>query len=705
MTYVVGIDVGGTFTDAFASDESGKVVAAKTPSTPEDFSRGVLRAVDELAARLESPVERFLDQVSYVCHGTTSTLNALVTGDVAKVGFITTKGHRDSIYIMNLEGRYAGLDAEKVQDLMTTRKPPPLIPKRRAKEVTERIDYKGSVLVSLDEGEVRRAVEELLEEQVKAIAVSLVWSFVNPMHEQRIREIVHELAPDLYVGLSCEISPRIREYARSATTIMSTQVGPTLRDYLKPLGTDLAEKGLKSPLLVMQGAGGTVSAEEAPKNAITTIGSVLTGGVLGATRLGELLGHENIISTDVGGTTFLVGMVVDGEPVFTTKTTMNQFNLNVPMMKVESIGSGGGAIAWLDEGGNLRVGPRSAGAAPGPASYGQGGEDPTVTDADLVLGILNPYFFLGGSQRLDVGLAERAIKEKVGDPLGLDVEQAAAAIFEIQNAQTADYLRRVVVGSGHDPRDFAVYAFGGAGPVHCFAYGAELGAQEIVVPLGQTAAAFSAYGLAASDVVLSAELSDPATFPVEAEVVNRNFEQLEQDLRQKLAAQKVEFEEIEFRREVDIRYTMQIFEVPTPVKNGNLSDENMTQIVSDFEDNYQALFGKGTGYSEAGFQFITYRVFATGRLPVKPQLPAVDSADGADPYEAMKERRKVFLDSRIGHQETPIYDYDGLRQGHVINGPAVIEASTTTVVIPADASGAVDRIGNVVIRYDKGGSA
>lgn len=704
MPYIVGVDVGGTFTDAFASDESGTVVAAKTPSTPPDFSQGVLKAVDELAARVDLPVERFLEQVSYVCHGTTSTLNALVTGDVAKIGFITTKGHRDSIYIMNLEGRYAGLDAEKIQDLMTTRKPPPLLPKRRAKEVTERIDYKGEVQVSLDEGEVRQAVEELLEDQVEAIAVSLLWSFVNPIHEQRIREIVHELAPDLYVGLSCEISPRIREYARSATTIMSTQVGPTLRDYLRPLHAALVEKGLKGPLLVMQGAGGAVSAEEAPKNAITTIGSVLTGGVLGATRLGELLGHENIISTDVGGTTFLVGMVVDGEPLFTTRMTMNQFNINVPMMKVDSIGSGGGAIAWLDKGGNLRVGPRSAGASPGPACYGRGGEEPTVTDADLVLGILNPDFFLGGSQRLNVELAERAINEKIGDPLGLDTEQAAAAIFEIQNAQTADYLRRTVVGSGHDPRDFTVYAFGGAGPVHCFAYGAELGAREIVVPLGQTAAAFSAYGLAASDVVLSTELSDPATYPVGVESINKSFEQLEVDLQRRLDAQGVEFEEVEFKREIDIRYTMQIFEVPTPVKNGNLREEDVTRIVSDFEDKYQSLFGKGTGYSEAGYQFITYRVFATGRLPVKPQLPEVESANGMGLDEAEKERREVFLDSRIGRQKTPIYDYGALRHGHVVEGPAVIEAPTTTVVIPTKASGSVDSIGNVVIRYDRGGN-
>ena len=699
MSYIVGVDVGGTFTDAFAADDSGHVIAAKTPSTPPDFSRGVLNAITELAKRLEQPVEQFLAQAAYIAHGTTATLNALVTGNVSKVGFITTKGHRDSIYIMNLEGRYAGLGPEEIQDISNTRKPPHLIPKRHAKQVTERIDYKGSVIAPLNEDEVRQAIQELLEEQVEAIAVSLLWSFINPMHELRIRELVREVAPEMYVGLSSEISPRIREYARNSTTIMSTQVGPTLRDYLQPLKNDLTEMGLRAPLLVMQGSGGTVSAEEAPSYAITTIGSVLTGGVLGATLLGERLGHKNIISTDVGGTTFLVGLVVEGEPVFANTTTLNQFSLNVPMMKVNTIGSGGGAIAWLDQGNNLRVGPRSAGASPGPVCYAEGGEEPTVTDADLVLGIINPSFFLGGQKSLDVELAKRALKEKIGDPLGLSAEEAAAAIFEIQNAQTADLVREVAVETGHDPRDFAMYAFGGAGPVHCFAYGAELGVQEIVVPLGQTAAVFSAYGLATSDVVLSAELSDPATFPVGAESINNNFEQLEKDVQQRLDAQGVEFAEVTFRREIDIRYTMQIFEVPTPVKNGTRNEQDVAQIIADFEDKYQTLFGKGTGFSEAGFQFITYRVFATGRLPFKPQLPEVASANGSAASSAVKEHRRILLDAQLGWQETPVYDYSKLASGHVLEGPAVVEAPTTTVVIPTDATGSVDHIGNIIIRY------
>ena len=625
MAYVIGIDVGGTFTDAFASDDVGNVYSAKVASTPPDFSRGVLGSIDALADGIGISANDLLKETAYICHGTTSTLNALVTGDVAKVGFLTTQGHRDSIYIMNLEGRYAGLGQEEIQNITATRKPAPLIPKRSVKEIVERIDYKGSVIVSLDEKAALNAIEELVTDSVEAIAVSLLWSFRNPVHEQRLRELVHQIAPDMYVALSSEISPRIREYPRSATTVMSAQIGPTLRNYLEPLVADLKERGLSGKLLVMQGSGGTVSAEEAPAYGITTIGSVLTGGVIGSRRLGQQLDHKNIISTDVGGTTFLVGLVVDGDPVFSSTTILNQYQLNVPMMKVATIGSGGGAIAWLDPGGNLRVGPRSAGAIPGPACYGQGGTEPTVSDANLVLGILNPDYFLGGSKKLDVELARQAIKSKIADPLGMSVDDAAAAIFEIQNAQTADLVRTVVVGAGHDPRDFVMYAFGGAGPVHCAAYGADLGVKEVLVPLGQTAAVFSAYGLATSDVVLSAELSDPANFPVDPERMESNFAQLEEEVRRRLAAQNVDFKSISLVREADLRYTMQIFEVPTPVPPGHIDEEMAHVIVDNFEDRYASLYGAGTGFREAGVQIITYRVFGTGILPFKAELPTLDS--------------------------------------------------------------------------------
>lgn len=698
MPHIIGIDVGGTFTDAFAADDSGHVYSAKVASTPPEFANGVLSSINALAETIGMDVDELLGDTSYICHGTTASLNALITGDVAQVGFLTTKGHRDSIYIMNLEGRYAGLSAEEIQDMTATRKPRPLVPKRRIKEVVERIDYKGAVIVALDEAATRTAIRELVDDGVEAIAVSLLWSFRNPGHEHRVRELVHDIAPDMYVGLSSEISPRIREYPRSATTVMSTQIGPTLRDYLNPLSEELAERGLKGPLLVMQGSGGSVSAHEAPAYAITTIGSVLTGGVIGARTLGQQLGHKNIITTDVGGTTFLVGLIVDGEPVFDSTTILNQYQITVPMMKVATIGSGGGAIAWLDDGGNLRVGPRSAGASPGPACYGQGGTVPTVSDANLVLGILNPNFFLGGEKQLEIDLARTALKEAVGDPLGMTAEEAAAAVFEIQNSQTADLVRSVVVGAGHDPRDFVMYAFGGAGPVHCAAYGSDLGVREIVVPLGETAATFSAYGLATSDVVLAAELSDPANFPVDPDTVQGNLDQLEGEVRRRLVEQRVDFKEVAVTREIDARYTMQIFEVATPVQAGSLDEAAVLQVSHDFEERYASLFGAGSGFREAGVQFITYRVFGTGILPFKPQLPTRTSDDSGRPPQ-IKEHRRAMLDIRAGWQEVAVYDYAALGRGHTLDGPSIVEAPTTTVVIPPNTSATVDQLGNLVIRY------
>jgi N-methylhydantoinase A len=697
MTYVAGIDIGGTFTDAFVTDEAGDTRSVKTPSTPPDFARGVIAAVEELAADLGIGSDQLLRETIYVCHGTTAALNALVTGATAEVGFLTTRGHADSISIMNLEGRYAGLGPEEIQNLPRTNKPPPLVPRRRVREIDERVDHKGAVIVPLDEQDVRGAVEELVAEGVEAIAVSYLWSFEHPEHELRTREIIHEIAPDLYVGLSSELSPRIREYPRAATTIMSTQVGPPLRHYLTALERQLREMGFGGALLVMQGSGGTISAADAASRAITTVGSVLTGGVVGCVNLGSSLGHDNVISTDMGGTTFLVGMVVKGKPVTSTSTVINQHVLNLPMVRINSIGAGGGAIAWLDAGGNLKVGPRSAGARPGPACYGEGGEEPTVTDADLVLGILDPDFFLGGRKRLEPELARSAIERRIAEPLGMDVEEAATAIYAIENAQTADLTRRVVVNAGHDPRDFALYSFGGAGPVHCASYAADLGVREILVPLGNTAATFSAYGLAASDVVASAELSRPTNFPIPGEDVGAAFAQLEDDVRRQLDAQELRFESVTLQRSMDIRFTLQLAEVETPVKNGELTDADVAQIANDFERLYEQLYGEGSGFREAGLQAITYRVLAVGELPFSPRLPEIERRNGSEPE--VKSVRRVLLDPQAGWAETPIYDYGSLRAGHEIAGPAVIEAPTTTVAVPAGTHGAVDELGNVIMRF------
>ena len=696
MSFVIGIDTGGTFTDGFIASNSGLIESAKSHSTPPDFSRGVVQVVRELASAVNMSPEEMLGQTEHIIHGTTSTLNAVITGDVPRVGFITTRGHGDSISMMNLEGRYAGLGPHQIQNMSRTNKPPPLVPRERIEEINERIDHKGAVLVRIDESGVRAAVRRLLGQGVESIAVSLLWSFRNPSHERRVRDIIHEEAPGMFVALSHEVSPRLREYSRSATTIVNTQVGPVLKNYLTPLEQQLRQMGFQGALLIMQGSGGCVKASNAPAHAVSTLGSVLTGGIVGCLHLGDALHHKNIISTDMGGTTFLVGLVVDGKPLTTTTMVLRQHQINVPMVDVHTIGAGGGAIASIDGGGNLRVGPRSAGARPGPACYGDGGTEPTVTDADLVLGIVNPDNFLGGRKKLRRELAEQAIEAKIAKPLGLSVEDAAAAIYAIQNAQTADLVRRVVINSGFDPRDFALYAFGGAGPMHAASYSADLGISEVVFPLGSTAAVFSAYGLAASDILLTAELSQPANFPVEPEAMNGAFAKLEADLAARLASQGLQMSKVDYVREADVRYTSQITEIPTPVPNKPLAASDVAEIGSTFAALYERIFGVGTGYQDAGLQVITYRVRAIGALPIRPALPDLQLPRApAKPVNV----RQVMLDTRKGRQATKIYDSRQLATGSEIHGPAVIEAPTTTVAVPEGSSGVVDRLGNFVLRY------
>ncbi|ANS28737.1 hydantoin utilization protein A [Rhodococcus opacus] len=697
MAYVIGVDVGGTFTDAVLDDSAGTVLAAKAPSTPPDYSRGVIDVLEALAEQLGCPVEEMLADTHHIAHGTTSSLNALVMGNVPPVGFLTTKGHRDSIYIMNVEGRYLGSSPEQLQNVMGQSKSHGLIPKKHALEVTERLDRDGNVVVALDEESARESIRVLLAEGVSGIAVSLLWSFRNPAHEQRIRELVHEIDPTMFVSLSSEVSPRIREFARNATTIMSTQIGPGLRDYLGELESKLRERNLAGPLLVMQSNGGAVAAAEAPKNAISTVGSVLTGGVVGAVSLGGQLGHRNIIATDVGGTTFLVGLVVDGDPVRSSSTIINHHPINVPTLEVHAIGSGGGAIAWIDAGGNLQIGPHSAQAVPGPACYGQGGTEPTNADANLVLGILPERGLLGGRKPLDKNLAREAIRARIAEPLGLSIEDAAAAIYAVQNAQTGDLLRKTVVEAGHDPRDFVLYAFGGSGPAHCAAYAAEVGVREVIVPLGQVASAFSAYGLASSNIVLAAELSDPAAMPLDPARADRNFTQLENQVLEQLNRQGLTFTRVEIEREIDMRYSMQLAEVATPIPAGNLDAEEIARASDLFEQRYAELYGEDSGFREAGIQAITYRVRATGILPFSPTLPELKSADSADASAAWISTRKVCLDGKLGYVDTDVYDYSKLLAGHVLPGPAIVEVPTTTVVVPHGTTGTVDRLGNLTI--------
>lgn len=697
--YLLGVDVGGTFTDAFLIDESGTALSGKAPSTPPEFREGIMAAIAEVAGAAGLSIGEVLSQTEAICHGTTATLNALITRSVASVGFLTTSGHADALAIMIAEGPHIGVAPEELQDISRATKPEPLVPRQSIREVIERVDSDGDIVVALDEEATRGAIRELLDDGAEALAVSLLWSFRNPDHEKRVRELVHEIDPEIKVSLSSEVSPRLGEYARNCTTIMNAQLGPTLRRYLAPLEEDLRGQGFEGQLLVMQGSGGAVTAAEAPERAIDTVGSVLTGGIIGCTRMAAQLGHEHVLATDIGGTTCLVGFMRDGKPLFEHQYLVNRYYANTQTVRVHAIGSGGGAIAWVDDGGNLRVGPRSAGARPGPAAFGLGGAEPTNTDANVVLGLYHPDRFLGGRLPLDVDAAQTAIRTHIAEPLGLTVEDAALAIFQVQSEQTADMIRKEALGSGHDPREFTVYAFGGSGPVYCHAYGKALGAKEILVPLGAAASAFSAYGLSASDLRVVAELSDPYIAPVDPELIEARFKELEAQAVARLNRQQIELASLHVSREVDIRYVRQTHEVAVPVLENPIDADAHDVILERFDRLYEELNGEGSGAPEAGHQFVTFRAMAVGETAKKPILPEVEAGDGPDASAALRETRDVTL-TDVGPVSTDIYDYSRLRAGHEISGPAIIEAETTTVVVGSGQHGYIDRLGNLIIEGD-----
>lgn len=678
----IGVDTGGTFTDLIVLRDDGSMEAEKRPSTPSDFSQGILNVIDALDGG------RSLAEVDHFYHGTTVTTNAMITGAGARIGFVTTAGFRDTLPMMRIIGRSAGRSEIELKQYTYTGKPDPIVSKSLIKEVDERVDHRGEVVLALNEESARAAVRELLDEGVEAIGICFLWSFMNGAHEARMREIVEEEAPGLHVSTSSEIVPAIKEYERSATTAVNAHLAPLLTTYLEQLEGSLSEKGLKGSLFVMQSLGGAMRVSDADRRAANTLVSGPAGGVVAARFLGEKIDQPNIICADVGGTSFDVSLIVDGEPVIGSTSTVNQYTLLVPTIDIVSIGAGGGSIGWVDLG-RLRVGPQSAGADPGPACYGRGGENPTVTDADVVLGYIDPDYFLGGEIELDRDLAERAIREKVAEPLGMSVQEAAAGIVEIANQHMSDLMRKMTIERGYDPRDFVVYAFGGAGPLHGGAFGRELGAQEILFPLGNVASAFSALGLAVSDLTTVAQLSDLALAPFDPGTVSANFERLERETTENLGG----VAESTSQRILELRYKGQIHQVDTPVPEGPLDAAALEAVMDDFERRYESLYGPGSGFREAGIELVTYRVLATAAVS-SSELRAADLGT-SDPGEARLGSESLYWREVGREAETVIYGE--LKPGMEFEGPAVIRMRSTTGLVHPGQRARIDNYGNVRI--------
>ena len=694
--YIVGVDTGGTFTDIVVMSESGKIWTAKASTTPDDFSRGVMDALAEAAKTVGVERKELLGRTSLFKHGSTVATNALITRSGVKVGFITTKGFEDTTEIMRAIGRVDGLSEEEIRHVTWVTKPDPIVPRERIVGVRERIDYLGQEVVPLNRGDVMDAIRRLIkEEKVEAIAVSLLHAWANPKHEEEIRSLALEADPlrKVFWSFGSAISQVAGEYARANTAIINSFLGPTVERYLKGLETKLRNGGMKSPLLIMQGNGGVAHREQV--SAIANLQSGPAGGMIASAYVAKLLKHKNVITTDMGGTSFDVGLITEGYWRYAPEPIVERFRILQPIIDIESIGAGGGTIARVDpDTGRLMVGPKSAGASPGPVCYDAGGEEVTVTDADLALGIIDPNYFLGGRKVLNKEKALKTIEEKIARPLKLKVHEAAAGIFDIVNSKMADLIRRQVVRTGYLPEEFVIYAFGGAGPVHAAGFAADLGIKKTYI--FATSPVFSAFGAAAADVIRTRVMTCQYILPAEPAVINRRLDSIESEMKQIMAEEGFKAGELDFRRFFTMRYRRQTAGVELPVGWDRFSAGKIAELRKIFEKKYEELYGVGAGYTKAGIEISEIRVDAVGRV-AKPRLERQRRKKG-QAAAARKGKRKIFFTRpERKFSDTQVYDYSLLGAGARIKGPAVIELPFTTTLVPPGFRVTIDDYLNLVM--------
>ncbi|MBI4529154.1 MAG: hydantoinase/oxoprolinase family protein [Deltaproteobacteria bacterium] len=704
--YIIGVDTGGTFTDAIVIGARGDTYIGKALSTPPDFAEGVVNSLKEGAKQAKQPLSEILKNCLLFNHGSTAATNAVVTWHGARTGLITTRGHKGVMAIQRAYGRVVGLSDDEVKHILATEKPRAIVPYHLIEEVTERVDFQGEVLVPLSEAEVYAAIERYKKEGIEAVAVCLLWSFMNPTHERRIREIIQEMAPEMRVTLSSDLVPVLGEFERMSSTVVNAFLSVTVGRYYSALARTLRDEGLNARPLIVQSSGGVLPIEDASERGIHSIASGPVAGLIGAQSLGALMGYKNIICTDVGGTTFDVGLILEGRPQMAMEPSVGQYPLAIPMVDVTSIGAGGGSICWVDDHKIMHVGPDSAGANPGPACYGRGGTEPTVTDANLVLGYLDADYFLGGTMKLDKDKAFKAVEERLAHPLKIDPVEAAAGVYDIVNANMANAIRVLTVQRGHDPREMVLFAYGGAGPIHAAEYGADLNAPLIIVPT--TASIFSAFGATRMEILHKYELSRKMVFPLDPKNVNEIFAELEDRARRDLEKDGVAKPAQQLRREVDMRYVLQVHEVSVPVPSKSLTQADLEKLGKVFFQLYEKLYGKGTALADAGMEAVLFRVDAIGKIPKPPLRRQAVVSGRAKP--ARKDLRNVYFRqvkpcagrraSRRGGKfvPTPVFDGPSLATGNRVQGPAIVDYPTTTIVIPPERTAEVDPYMNVLIK-------
>lgn len=669
IKYVIGVDSGGTFTDTICIDETGDIRIVKVSSTPADPGVAVTNALERIATSLGMKLPELLASVTRICHGTTISTNAILSLTGAKVGLLTTKGFRDTLAIREgvRENRYD----------YAVPMPPALVPRHLRKGIEERVQWDGTEVTPLNEEEVRAAVRYFKEHGVDSIAICHLWSFRNPDHEKRTAEICREEFPEAYLSLSSVVLPEIRDYRRVSTTVINSYVGPALSKYILGLQQGLRNDGYTGELLVSQSNAGIMSPEIAAEQAVKTVLSGPATGPASAVYTSQLHGFENVLAIDMGGTSFDVALIKEGKPLMTDETNVaGVYRIRLPMVDIHTIGAGGGSIAWLGPGKTLHIGPQSAGASPGPACYDAGGEEPTSTDADLVLGYLNPDFFIGGEIKLSTELAKKAIREKIADPLGMDVVEAAISIRKIVNSNMVDGISAVSVQRGEDPRRYIMVAAGGAGPVHATALAKALSMRQVLVP--RSSSIFCAVGAVISDLrhdfvrTVAVRTSD-----IDFEELNKGYQELEKIAHETLDREKIAEDDRYFRRSLDMRYIRQFHEVVVEVPGGLLGLEQIAKVVNRFHKAHETLYA----YRDVvETEVLNIRLAAFGKV-TKPSYKE-QSYEGKDASKHFKGKRDVFFEETGRFVATSIYDGDAMMYGNLIEGPAVLEQRTTTIVVP-----------------------
>jgi N-methylhydantoinase A len=683
--YAVGVDIGGTFTDCAIVGPDRAIHTGKVPTRPADRGRSFFESIEDAAAKFGLSLDELLARCERLVHGTTTGTNALITRGGARVGLITTGGHGDAIRIQKGAGRLAGVSGERMLDLAGSTKPEPLVARHDVVEVVERVDFEGDVLVPLDEASAAAALDRL--DGIEALTVSLLWSVRNDAHERALVRLARERRPELFVTAASQVAAQVGEYERTMTGVINSYIGPLTAAYVDDIEREARERGYAGRIMYAQCAGGTITAEEARAAPIRTVHSGPVMGTLGSAFLAERMGEPNVIVTDMGGTSFDVSVIRDGKPDLREHSVLERFEIALPMVYVDSIGAGGGSIAWLDASGGLQVGPQSAGADPGPACYGRGGTEPTVTDADVVLGILDPAGFLHGAATLDREAAERAVGGLAGR-LGLELHEAAAGINRIVDSKMADLLRRMSVLRGLDPREFACFAYGGMGPVHAAAVAREVGVKRLVVPLPHVAPVWSAFGATVADVVHIHQRPKRLRMPADPEELAATSAELEERGRKALAAEGFGPERIAVQRSLRLKYSAQVYDVEVPLADDDPFD--VARIADDFARIYATLHGEGSGHPEGGSEVTGFVVRARGldEPPVPAPPPVV---------EAEAHSRPVYWQELGGFADTPVLRLGEGRLAEALAGPLLVELPDTVVVLRPGQRARFSEHGSLVI--------